>query len=285
MVKILSSCNFRMNNLKRMVKAAFFDIDGTLAPYDTRRISQSDCETIEALCGQGTLIFIATGRHISDIDNIPFPVNGAVCNNGAMSYIVKEGCAHFYERDRFELIDHHPIPERQAIEIARLIMANHIPSAVVTSKRPLFCNLTSRALEFMRSINMPEPREGDAFESIDNDRIYTFCPFVSPEEEKLIFKDALAGLDTSRWCNVYLDINVHGVDKVLGMRNILDACRISPKDVIAFGDGFNDVEMLKFAGCGIAMGTADDEVKRVADFVTSSANDSGVSKWLLSFLG
>lgn len=54
-------------------------------------------------------------------------------------------------------------------------------------------------------------------------------------------------------------------------------------DTIAFGDGSNDIQMLEFAGCGIAMKTADDAVKSAADYVTASAGDGGVSKWLSSF--
>lgn len=278
-----------MNNLhpdlRRKAKAAFFDIDGTLVPYDTRHISQEDCDAIETLREQGTLIFIVTGRHLSVIDNIPFPVDGAVCSNGALTYIVKDGSGHFSERERFEMIEHHPIPEQQAIDIVRIITENQIPSAIVTSTRTLFCNLTPHALEFIRRVNMPEPKECDNFKAADNERIYAFCPFVSPEKEKLFFKDALTGLDTPRWSNEFFDINVHGLDKVLGIKSILKTCRISSTDIIAFGDGFNDIEMLKFAGCGIAMGSADDNVKRAADYVTASANDNGVSKWLHTFLG
>ena len=116
-----------------MPKAAFFDIDGTLVPYDTRCISQTDCEAVEALRKQGTLIFIVTGRHICDINNIPFPVNGAVCSNGALTYMAKEGCAHFHERDRFVLVEDHPVPRQQAIDIARIIAENNIPAASTTS--------------------------------------------------------------------------------------------------------------------------------------------------------
>lgn len=70
---------------------------------------------------------------------------------------------------------------------------------------------------------------------------------------------------------------------MLGIRQILDTCHIDPMDTIAFGDGSNDIQMLEFAGCGIAMKTADDAVKSAADYVTASAGDGGVSKWLSSF--
>lgn len=270
-----------MNN--RIPKAAFFDIDGTLVPYDTRCISQADCDSIEALRYQGTLIFIVTGRHICDIDNIPFPVHGVVCSNGALTYVVKDGCAHFYERDRFVLVEDHPIPRQQAIDVARIIADNQIPAAASTATTTLFDHQTQKALEFIQRVNMPSPRNGDILETALKERIYSFCPFVSPEEE-ILFKDVLRGLDTSRWCEEFCDINVHGLDKVLGIKRILDICHIVPADIIAFGDGSNDIGMLKFAGCGIAMGIADDAVKNSADYITASASDSGVSKWLLGNL-
>lgn len=266
-------------------KAAFFDIDGTLVPYDTRHISQADCEAIDALRGQGTLIFIVTGRHICDIDNIPFPVNGAVCGNGALTYIVKDGCANFHERDRFVLVEDHPIPRQQAIDIARIITDNQIPAAASTDTTTMFCHQTQKALEFIQRVNMPSPRNGDILETALKERIYSFCPFVSLNEEETLFKDVLQGLDTLRWCGEYCDINIQGLDKVLGIKKMLDIYNIEPADIIAFGDGINDIGMLKFAGRGIAMGTAADEVKSAADYVTASAGDSGVSKWLSPFLG
>ena len=264
-----------------MIKAAFFDIDGTLVPYDTRCISQADCEAIDALRGQGTLVFIVTGRHLCDIDNIPFPVNGAICGNGALTYVV-DGCAHFHERDRFVLVEDHPIPRQQAIDIARIIADNRIPSSASTATTTLFGNQTQKALEFIQRVNMPSPRNGDILETALKERIYSFCPFVSPEEEKILFNDVLWGLDTLRWCNEFCDINIHGLDKVLGIKRILDTYKLEPAGIIAFGDGINDIGMLEFAGCGIAMGTADDKVKSAADYVTASAGDNGVSKWLSS---
>ncbi len=132
---------------------------------------------------------------------------------------------------------------------------------------------------------MPSPKEGDILEAAINERVYNFNVFISPEEEKVLFKDVLKGLDTYRWCREFCDINGHGLDKVLGIKKILGRYNIDPADIIAFGDGSNDIAMLKFAGRGIAMRTAADEVKNAADYVTSFALESGVSKWLSSFLG
>lgn len=52
---------------------------------------------------------------------------------------------------------------------------------------------------------------------------------------------------------------------------------------MAFGDGGNDVLMLKHVGIGVAMGNAEDEVKRAADYVTDSVDEDGVEKALRHF--
>ena len=52
---------------------------------------------------------------------------------------------------------------------------------------------------------------------------------------------------------------------------------IAPDEIMAFGDSHNDIEMLRFAGCGVAMGHADDEVKAAADYITKSNAEDGVA--------
>ena len=49
------------------------------------------------------------------------------------------------------------------------------------------------------------------------------------------------------------------------------------EDLMAFGDGFNDLSMLEYAGIGIAMGNAVDEVKAIADFITVSNDEDGIA--------
>ena len=53
--------------------------------------------------------------------------------------------------------------------------------------------------------------------------------------------------------------------------------------MMAFGDGGNDIEMLRYAGIGVAMGNADDAVKAAADYVTTSVDDDGIMNALKHF--
>ena len=58
---------------------------------------------------------------------------------------------------------------------------------------------------------------------------------------------------------------------------------LESSEIMAFGDGDNDIDMLKFAGIGVAMGNAGDAVKAAADYVTASVDDDGIEKALEHF--
>lgn len=259
--------------MKNMIpKAIFFDIDGTLVPYGTHCVSQADCDAIEMLRSRGTLIFICTGRHITCVDNIPFAVDGAVCCNGALTYVVKAEASRIQEWDKFMLVDCHAIPRRQASCIAQIVADNRIPTVMTTLSGEMFCYRTPQTAEFIQKVNMPEFRDGDILEAARLEKVFTFCPFLTQAEEKKLFNDMMPGLGSYRWSDACFDIVVLGLDKVLGVKKILDMYRIPPEDTVAFGDGVNDIGMLKYAGMGVAMAHAEDGVKKVADCVADSVN-------------
>ncbi|MBN9380170.1 MAG: HAD family phosphatase [Chitinophagaceae bacterium] len=66
---------------------------------------------------------------------------------------------------------------------------------------------------------------------------------------------------------------------------LIQRMNIDRKEVIAMGDNYNDREMIEFAGMGVAMGNAPDEIKAVADYVTDTNNNDGVRKALERFFG
>lgn len=75
-----------------------------------------------------------------------------------------------------------------------------------------------------------------------------------------------------------------GMTKLEAIKYILNKYNIKSTEVIAIGDGENDIDMLKFAGCGVAMGNASDEVKRAADIETDTNDNDGVGKILNNLL-
>ncbi|GAA1910931.1 HAD family hydrolase [Nocardioides hwasunensis] len=94
----------------------------------------------------------------------------------------------------------------------------------------------------------------------------------------------LHGTDYVVGWTAWMDLSPVGVSKASGLQHVCDAIGgLTAADVLAIGDGRNDIEMLQWAGRGVAMGQAVDEVKAAADFVTDSVVDEGaaieMSRW------
>lgn len=83
---------------------------------------------------------------------------------------------------------------------------------------------------------------------------------------------------------VYLEVMNINSSKQAAIEYFLNHLKITREEVIAIGDNFNDIEMIQFAGLGIAMGNAPDEVKSFADYITDTNNNDGVAKALDKFI-
>lgn len=94
--------------------------------------------------------------------------------------------------------------------------------------------------------------------------------------EKLHLHEVSYFIGWSAW----LDIAPQGIDKAHGLQHVVDQLGLAAADVLAIGDGRNDIEMLQWAGRGVAMGEAPDVVKAAADHVTGNFVDGGLAEEL-----
>ncbi len=79
-----------------------------------------------------------------------------------------------------------------------------------------------------------------------------------------------------RWHKYSMDILPKGGSKAEGIKQMIKKLNFDLKDVYAFGDGLNDIEMIQEVGTGVVMGNASDEVKQYADFVTHDVAEEGI---------
>ena len=84
-------------------------------------------------------------------------------------------------------------------------------------------------------------------------------------------------MDVFRSAPFFIELVPKGIDKAQSLMRLLSAIGLTPADMIAFGDGYNDISMLKLAGAGVAMSNAVKEVKNESDYVTLSNEDDGVA--------
>jgi len=75
-----------------------------------------------------------------------------------------------------------------------------------------------------------------------------------------------------------------GMKKIEAIKLLLKKLNIDSSEAIAMGDGENDIDMIQYAGCGVAMGNATDEVKNIANMVTDTNDNNGVGKALLKII-
>jgi hydroxymethylpyrimidine pyrophosphatase-like HAD family hydrolase len=122
------------------------------------------------------------------------------------------------------------------------------------------------------------------------EKIYEVVAIGAPDQTDAV-KAALGGITTTHGCEVLtrllwsnqLFITAKDVGKSHGLRILCEHFNIKPSEVVAIGDDDNDIDMLKSAGMGVAMGNASDAVKNSADFVTRTNNNEGAAFALEEF--
>lgn len=255
-----------------MIKAVFFDIDGTLVSFHTHCVPESAEMAIRRLQEQGIKVFIATGRHMKVINNLGnLEFDGYITLNGSCCYIGRDKV--IYERT---------IPQDTIRKLIRYQADEEDFPCVFVREQDMFINYTNaRTDEVFRLLNFPEPLVCDSREALRKEVLQLIAFFAADQEDRIM--QALPGCEATRWNALFTDVVPAGGSKRVGMEKILAYYHIFPEECIAFGDGGNDIPMLQYAGVGVAMGNAREEVRRQADFVTRSVDEDGVAYALKHF--
>lgn len=250
-----------------MIKAAFFDVDGTLLSYKTRQVRPSAKAAIAALQERGILCIVATGRHMIQLSKLPvaeIPFDAFLTLNGQLML-------DKHENVLFDV----PI-EGKAKEFLIEKFNDHTYPAVMVERDQMYLNcVTDHVLEVNEMISVAIPPLSD----YRGGEIYQVCAYVRPEEEHLI-DPIIEECVLTGWHYGGKDIIAKGGGKMAGIKRYLDMTGITPEEIIAFGDAENDLEMIRFAGIGVAMGNAEASVKAVADYITADIDDDGIEKAL-----
>lgn len=253
-----------------MIKAAFFDVDGTLLSHKTKRVPPSTRAALQKLKAAGIQCIVATGRQIREMQKLPV---GDIAFDG---YITLNGQL-LLDGNRNVLFGT-PITGKAKEFLVRLYTEKRIPALMVEREDVYLNFVDDRVIRVQEAISSAIPPLG----AYTGKEIYQVCAYLGEGEEAIL--QPIAGeCVMTRWDLGGLDIIAKGGGKVTGIRRYLEAHGIAPEETIAFGDGENDMEMLKFAGIGVAMGNAWENVKACADYVTADIDDDGVEKALKHF--
>ena len=254
-----------------MIKAVFFDIDGTLVSFKTHRVPDSAKRAIAALRAKGVRVFIASGRQLLAINNLEdLQFDGYVTLNGGYCIVGEQ------------VIYKHSMPSEDMVSLVQYMEERENFPCIFVHENAFCINYADeRTDEVFRLLNFPQPPTLPLREAATGD-IFQLVAFFTKEQEKAIMA-VMPHCEATRWNPLFSDVIPKGSSKQVGVDKMLDYFGISLDESMAFGDGGNDVLMLKHVGIGVAMGNAEDEVKRAADYVTDSVDEDGVEKALRHF--
>lgn len=257
-----------------MIKALFFDVDGTLVSFNTHTISTSTVDALKEAKKRGVKLFIATGRPIQLLNNIPeveHLMDGYILATGAM-------CTYEDKVVREDLI-----PKAEVEALIDFCKQRSLPAVVVGREDIQLVNRNEQFEDIFRNLlNVTYNKFDVPMDEVINQGVLQITPFITEAEEDII-KPQLKSCATARWHPAFCDINNSSADKANGIRAIAQQLGIDISETMAFGDGGNDISMLKAAGTSVAMGNALDKVKASATYVTTSVDEDGIANALRHF--
>ena len=263
-----------------MIKAAFFDIDGTLVSFNTHKISESAKESIKQLREKGIKVFAASGRALFQIDNLKdIELDGYVTVNG--------GCCFVKDNENFKEIFRVSLDKEDLFSLMNYLddKNNKFPCSLITSDS-VFINYIDEIINIlygMANVKLPAVIDFNDYITNNYKDILQLNIFVDDNREKYIMNNVLKNSISSRWHFSFADVNPKGGGKDIGIDKIIEHYKIDLSETMAFGDGGNDLGMIKHAAIGVAMGNANDNVKEAANYITESVDDEGVYKALKHF--
>ncbi len=253
-------------------KLVALDIDGTLVD-PMSRMPDEVYRAVRRVVDAGVPVVLSTGRSwlatkiIADALDLPQGLH--VCSNGAV--VVENPPLRLLREVTFDPSD---VIDRVVEHTDALIAVEEIDVGFrVSADFPdgeLFGRTTTETIEQLKSrpvsrVIVRDPSSEDA-------------EFMSLAERMGLHGVAYY----VGWSN-WLDIAPEGVDKASGLDVVCERLGVVPEDVLAMGDGYNDVEMLQWAGRGVAIGDAMPDVQAVADAVTGTFAEGGtvteLSRW------
>ncbi len=275
--------------LKNMVvpKLIALDVDGCLVPHGGT-ISQRTRETLMHAQNRGMKVVLVTARPPRWVPPVVEALKFdtvAICGNGAITVNTKD----------FSVLDMVAIPGEAASSVVKEVK-RIVPDAVFAAESievlragPGYQDLPPGAVQ--REGLVPKDRYAtilsvDSLEEMLDADVYKIVSetFVLDAEEFLRqakeVAEHLVAVTRSVAGRSYIEFGPLGLSKAETLHQYANSLDINASEVIAFGDMPNDIEMLKWAGTGVAMGNSHEDVLQIADMIAPHAQDDGIARIL-----
>lgn len=275
------------------IKAILLDIDGTLTD-NKKEITPETKKALLRAQDQGIRLVIASGRPSRGIfkygDQLDMRTNHGlfVCYNGARVVDCSTGDVYVDVT----------IPPETAKEVLAHMKKFDVRSVITHGSHMVVedvynCMIHDGDREFnvieyesrMNGYRLMETEDLEAYTDFPVNKILTAADsdYLRTHYQEMAkpFEGRLSMMFTA---NFYYEFTALGINKGNALEIAMPKIGIQPEECIAFGDAENDISMLKYAGIGVAMGNAQDDVKTIADDITDDNNHDGIAKALEKYL-
>ena len=268
-----------------MIKILALDMDGTLL-NSKKEIPQAHIEALHRAIEKGVKLVLCTGRPLVGVKPY-YDKLGLAQENEYV--IVDNGCATHQTSDwslvdwqelsgqdiryLYSLSENSPVQLTLFDEEHYFVVGEKASSYVMNDASLVFSSPTEISLEeacsgqhrMFQAMFLGSQEQVDAFEADFGQEI---CQRFSGVRSQPVIYEAMPA----------------GVTKAFALERLAKQLDVNPQEIMAIGDANNDIEMLEYAGLGVAMGNASDYVKNLADAVTDSCEENGVATAIEKFI-
>ena len=288
-----------------MYKLVVIDLDGTmLNSYGV--VTNKTKEVIKKVEEQGIEVVIASGRPIDSIKEIAKEIeskNYFIAGNGAIIYDIKND----------EIIYEKTLSKEKVLEIIKICEENSISYNIYTENEILATSLKYNVLYYHKeNLKKEESKKTkinlvkNMYDYVKNKEDARFLKITICDENKTVFNSIIRKVKEIRDIEVleishmsrktikqgteefeisyyYTEISTGDVDKWNAIEFLMEKLKIKKEEIMAIGDNLNDKKMIENAGLGVAMGQSTPVILKLADVVTSSNDEEGISEILQKY--
>lgn len=266
----------KISENKRKIKLLVSDLDGTLL-NSKKEISPANLQTLKKCQSKNIIIAVATGRPLFKakefIKNLELEKT-----NG---YLISYNGALITECKTDKILFSSFIPKDIVKKILDKTTEMQVPIIFYDDKTGnIFTNKLNQKSDLVTLIEKGENKLTKIYEGEIPENLCTIEVLFNTENKNKILNELIhefPNLEIIESFYFGLTITNKGIDKANAIDHLRKIFKINVEEICAFGDNFNDASMIKYCGIGVAMGNANDDIKKMADFVSVDNENDGVA--------
>lgn len=252
------------------IKLIFFDIDGTLIPFNKSEVPESTKRSLKKLRENGVKIFVATGKSLAQLSAtkvMDVKFDGYITLNGQLCY-----------DENFKLFFANPIDTGEMEVLEKIFNAKRIPFSLVGEFSRYINYINNVVVDRQTATNSAVPN----VDRYKGEKIYQITAYVSDRERELL-ENTLDMCAITSWAPDAVDIISKDGGKMNAIYKVIETYGVKIEETMAFGDAENDLLMVSNAGIGVAMGNGNERLKEIATYITDDVENDGIEKALKQY--